>query len=565
MKHYWRSRARFVEWASVEFLILLIFRYRQLFIVAMRPPAASCVFVLLLVFCICLFSGASLVAESAAPGQWIVVTPTAFKPALAPLIEARRREGFNVTVLEMASGTDDAAAVLARVRNAVGHHAGTSDVLLAGAWENAGPGGVSNIIVPSLPGVVERMKGQPTDLGFGLPGADGAPTVAVGRFPARNAEELAGMVQKTLRFESDGGAGAWRNRLLLLIGDPGGGMLGDLYMTATLDSDLACLDPVWTVRALFDISSSRFFLTRPLAHKQALQFLKEGDLFTVYLGHSNRGGIGFLDRRDLRTVEIPQGNGPFFTCGCFALQAVAGDDGYGLTAMRNSNGPVAVIGATEESYSAAGQLAAEGLLTRLGKAPFPERLGDYWLAVAAGLARGPMDPSVFTLLDAADGSGGKENLPTVRAEHLEMWMLLGDPALRLPAVQEDILIDTPPAIARNAILTVTGALPQRLAGASVKITLERPLNSAPVDLEQVPDNRAEAARVLAANEARANAYVITSADAATDGNRFTATLKVPEALPWTNLILKASGTLSNETAFGVRVVSLSAAPVAQSK
>ena len=33
-------------------------------------------------------------------GQWILVTPPDFRPALAPLIEHRQAEGFNVIVLE---------------------------------------------------------------------------------------------------------------------------------------------------------------------------------------------------------------------------------------------------------------------------------------------------------------------------------------------------------------------------------------------------------------------------------------------------------------------------------
>ena len=34
------------------------------------------------------------------PGQWIVWTAPSLGPALEPLIEHRRKEGFNVTVLE---------------------------------------------------------------------------------------------------------------------------------------------------------------------------------------------------------------------------------------------------------------------------------------------------------------------------------------------------------------------------------------------------------------------------------------------------------------------------------
>jgi hypothetical protein len=64
--------------------------------------------------------------------------------------------------------------------------------------------------------------------------------------------------------------------------------------------------------------------------------------------------------------------------------------------------------------------------------PFPSRLADYWLAIQAGLARGEIDDFTFKLYDQADGTKGRVPLETQRLEHLEMWMLLGDPALRLP-------------------------------------------------------------------------------------------------------------------------------------
>ena len=515
--------------------------------------------------------GPAILAD-AAPGQWIAVTSRDFRPTLAPLIERRQKEGFRVVVLETSDvltaaqlTMGDGEPIRARLKELCRQFDGPSYVLLAGISAGTNSTTVGGAIVPALRGVVARMAGQPTDSGFGLPGTDGAPTVAVGRFPARDADELRAMVQKTLRFEDDSGPAPWRNRLLLLVGNPGGGKLADFYVEQTFDSDLAQLDPSWNVRTIFNVSSSRFYLPPPMDHGLALNYLQEGGLFSIYLGHSSLSGMGlisyFLSRDDWQKLAIPQGAGPFFTCGCFALESSPTGEGYGLVAVRNATGPVAVIGATGESDSAAGQLAAEGLLTRLAKPPFPQRLADYWLAIGAGLARGNMDATTFALLDMTDGTGGKEPLATMRLEHLEMWALLGDPALRMPVIPLDIALDVTGLAAAGKPLTVSGLLPKRLEGAPVRIALERPLNSPPCNLESFPtvttENRAFRADLIATNHQRANDFVLVSANAETVGNGFQATLTVPDRVPWSTLVLRATATTSTETALGTRLVPVS--------
>ena len=234
--------------------------------------------------------------------------------------------------------------------------------------------------------------------------------------------------------------------------------------------------------------------------------------------------------------------------------------------MRNPAGPVAVIGAAGESYSAPGQLAVEGLLSCLAQPPFHCRLADYWLAIQAGLARGNMDAATFALLDMADGTGGKVPLATQRLEHLEMWMLLGDPALRLPIVPVDISLKIAEPVTAGKTLTVRGVLPTRLKGVTVHLTLERPLNSAPLDLEKVPPNspgnREARESTFIANHQRANSFVLASAEAKASGTGFVGSLEVPANLPWKRLICRASATLSNETALGVITVPVSGAATA---
>ncbi|HLX68040.1 MAG TPA: C25 family cysteine peptidase [Verrucomicrobiae bacterium] len=508
------------------------------------------------------------IAPAADSGQWIVVTPPAFRNALVPLIERRQAQGFKVVVLDTTDifspqqlQQGDGTPLLARLKALCQPGRTPAYVLLAGICITTAQVNAERI-VPSLRGTVERMKGQPTDSGYGLPGPDGMPAISVGRFPARTADELAGMVRKTIAFEQAASPAPWRNRLLLLLGNPGGGPFAEMFVAQELQTDLASLYPGWEMRTLFNASSSPFYLPRPHDHDTALRYLQEGQLFSIFLGHSYAGGMGldgkFLLRPEWEDMNIPQGAGPFFTCGCFACQPNENDPGYGLAAMRNPSGPVAVIGASGLTYSATGQLAVEGLLGSLERPPFPERLGQYWLAVQAGLARGKMDPGTFALMDMADGSLGKTPLPVQRLEHLEMWLLLGDPALRLPVILDDITLSADGPVKPGSNLKVSGVLPDRLSNAAVHVTLERPLNSTSSALEPVPpnspENRRARERILIANHHRANSYVLTEADAVAVGKTFSVSLAVPAALPWTNLTLKASATTSNESGLGVLVL-----------
>jgi hypothetical protein len=366
-------------------------------------------------------------------GQWIVVTPPAFRSSLTPLIEHRKAEGFNVVVVDVLSGDEmgSGVALQARIRQLVHQQKGRNYLLLAGLPETGAVTNSENHVVPGLSGKVGRMEGESSDFGYAFAGPDGVPTVCVGRFPARTTNEIHTMVQKTLTFERNFPPLAWRNRLLLLLGNPGGGALAEMFVEQTLRKDLALLSPAFDVRTIFSAASSRYFLPWPQDREKALEYLQAGQLFSVYLGHSAPQGLGldakFITREDWERLSVSQGPGPFFTCGCFANQfGGTGGAGYGLAALRNPNGPVAIIGATGESYSAPGQLAAEGLLKCLSAPPFSSRLGENWIEIQAGLARGRMDEGTFALLDMADGSRGKVPLATQRLEHLEMWMLLGD-------------------------------------------------------------------------------------------------------------------------------------------
>src|SRR5262249_23256929 len=144
-------------------------------------------------------------------------------------------------------------------------------------------------------------------------------------------------------------------------------------------------------------------------HDTALDLVQQGQAFTVYLGHSNATGLyagraRFLNRDDWARLTIRSGPGVFVTFGCNGCQLAGRDgEGYGVAAIGHSGGPVAATGSHGICFAAMVELAADGLLGSLFTDHPPERLGDAWLELKAGLDHGKMDPLAFKVLDAVDG------------------------------------------------------------------------------------------------------------------------------------------------------------------
>lgn len=511
--------------------------------------------------------------QKTTPPQWLVVTAPAFRVSLAPLIEKRRAEGRQVTVVETTNvltrnqiQQGDGGALATWINRRLGQTAGARDVLLVGAVRANDPLTAEQTVVPGIPGAVGRMEGKTSDYAYSLPGEDGMPRIAVGRFPGRTVEEVQSMVHKTLRLEQDWQPGPWRSQITLLQGNPGGGPLAEMFVEQAASARLQRLHPGWRLQAISHSGASIYYLPTCRLQEMVPRFLQAGQLFCIYMGHSDASGLWsngayLMKRQDWANLDIKQCQGVFFTCGCYACEWDGGKgEGYGLAAMRNPGGPAAVIGACAESYSAPGLLAIDGLLGCCVAPPFPVRLADYWLAVQAGLAKGPIDEGAFSLYDRFDGSGGKVPLSVQRREHLEMWTLLGDPALRLPVVPMDIRLEPASPATAGKQLKVQGILPDRLKGAIVHVSIERPPGSKPDHMEKLPDTSPEHAsareQTATENHRKANDVVMASVDAKSTQTRFECSLDLPSALAWPKLVVRAYAANANAEALGVAILTV---------
>jgi hypothetical protein len=502
------------------------------------------------------------------PGQWLVVTAPAFRKAVEPLCEHRKAQGLRVVVVVTtdvlsARGVraGDADKLRDHIRKLCKDHKGPSYVLLVGAVEAGDLADPEKKVTPALPGTEGRMKGQPSDNSYGCLDDGLLPAVAVGRFPARTEDEAKAMVRKTLDYELDDKPGPWRRRLTVLAGVPAYNAFVDRLVEGLAMARFDKLDPRWTGRAIYSNAASRFCVPDSRLREQATAYVQEGQAFTCYFGHSSAGGLyggeaAYLDRDDFARLKIARGRGVLATFGCNGCQLKGKDgEGYGVAALRNPDGPTAVLGSHGICFAAMVQLAADGLVDSTFTGRPPERLAESWLALKKGLAEGKIDDVTFRLLDAVDGDS---TIPqaTQRREHLEMFELLGDPALKLPAMAEDLTLKVDGKAAPGAALTVRGEAPARLEGARVKLTLERPVTSTPAGLEPLPKAAGkERDRVMLANHERANRFALAEAEAVVKDGRFEAKLDLPTAkLPAAKLYLRAYAATERQEAQTVLTV-----------
>jgi hypothetical protein len=242
------------------------------------------------------------------------------------------------------------------------------------------------------------------------------------------------------------------------------------------------------------------------------------------------------------------------TFGCNGCQLSGRDgEGYGVAAVRNPNGPVAALGSHGICFAAMVELASSGLFEKAFQDALPERLGEAYLALKANVAKGKIDAITFTLLDAVDGDS-KIPQSEQRLEHLEMFLLLGDPALVLPRCPSSLKlkVDGEALVEPGQTLSIRGEAPRELERAKVLLTLERPPSSDAADLEPVPKGEGpDRDRVLLANHGRANKFVLASAEATVRDGRFEAKLDAPTTLPGKRWVLRAYAVTESVEGQGV--------------
>jgi hypothetical protein len=386
-------------------------------------------------------------APAATDVDTLVVCPSEFRAALAPWVAHRRRQGHHVVMI---SNLHSAEALRGEVRRIAA--GGTLRYLLlvgdADPQMHASEAARKRCVaVHHAKAVVNVRYGSTpeiaTDNWYADLDDDRLPDLAVGRLTCDSAEELDVMVGKILAYERSADFGPWRRQVNIVAGLGGFGAVADTLVAAAARSLLTeGIPSAYTTTMTYGSWQSPYCPDPRDFRRVTLSRLNEGSLFWVYIGHGQPWSVD--------EVQVPGGRFPILSVAdasqldcrhgapiaCFlACYSGAFDlprDCLAEEMLREPGGPVAILcGSRVTMPYAMSVMGAELLQECFGREP--ETLGDAILAAKRRMMATDKPGRIRAALDAAASalSPTAGQLQEERAEHLDLFNLLGDPLLRV--------------------------------------------------------------------------------------------------------------------------------------
>ncbi|HEY3568828.1 MAG TPA: C25 family cysteine peptidase [Thermoanaerobaculia bacterium] len=341
--------------------------------------------------------------------DYLVIAPAAMRDAAERLADTRRAQGMTALVADLDQimdtfngGVSDPRAIRSFLSYAHTQWSqGPRYVALAGAgtFDYRNLLGFGDGLVPPL--MIQTDSGlYPSDGLLGDVDGDGLPEVAIGRIPVLSAAELDAYTAKLTGYESTSPAN-WTGHAVMTADDTDRGA----DFGADSDEVAGHLPPAYQVDRVYLKD-----LPLAAARGQLMAAIGGGTAFLNYMGH------GALDRLSagglLTSADVPglgnNGRLPVLTAMTCTINRfeVPGTPSLGETLVKDGQGGAAAVwGPTGLSANGEAKLLAERFYNAADA-----RLGDRLLRAIAD----------FRTL------GGNPDLP-------RLYVLLGDPALRLPA------------------------------------------------------------------------------------------------------------------------------------
>jgi len=354
--------------------------------------------------------------QEAAGADYIIITPAEFAAGIQPLVEQRQADGLRVLVTNrddvfdsFGNGRPSPIAIRDFLRDAYDRLPAPAPrfVLLVGDasydYRDRLNGKFKNWLPTYLLDTTYVGETASDNWLVSFGGVDDyRPSMAIGRLPAQNLEQLQAMVKKTLAYEKAPPSGDWRRRVLLVADDDDAAFT---QMSDTLATDY--LSRTYTIDKVY-IGQT------PDAHAAVLNAFNEGVSLVNYVGHGSLdvwGAEKVLQGADMAKLNSSGGRLPLLvtmTCltGFFHHPTA---DSLGEVLLRAPDkGIVAALVPTSESVTAQQEPLADAF--------YRELLTVEGATVGEAMMR------------------AKQSMPDngrAYRDVMETFNLLGDPALRL--------------------------------------------------------------------------------------------------------------------------------------
>ncbi|WP_035610341.1 C25 family cysteine peptidase [Haloferula sp. BvORR071] len=367
-------------------------------------------------------------ADAQERGTWLCVGPPDLVEVAGPLCELRASEGWKVQ-RSNAAPREAIAALPER----------PAAVLILG----------DDRLVPAerLPyhgWLAKHPKEFVSDAVFGDLDQDGVPDVPVGRIPGRGRAEIARVVDKIMAWEKRVPSPADLT-IPVWSGDPGFGKIGEVMKQVALPFFLSRLRseaPPWAGFWVQQSDPRSPFCGWPEASAANFnQRISQGSLFSAMIGHGRTDSWWIMTlpdgalrygAADARALTAAQPAAPHIVfackCGAFADPQV---QCLGEELLFAPGGPVASIAASVDSHPLTNYYGSTALLKELDSSPV-DTLGGLWVESIrrAHATREPLKEWLVALLEPFV-IGKRNPVKDLKADHLLIYNLLGDPATRV--------------------------------------------------------------------------------------------------------------------------------------
>ena len=478
----------------------------------------------------------ALVSATPAPDT-VVVCPESLRQAIAPWLALREGQGHNCLVI----GSESADAIRERIRDVA--KAGSlksvllvGDAPLEGAVSRASPT-VPTHYVPSQ--VIWRFGGEKIIAGdnwYADLDDDRLPDVAIGRLTADSAADLRSIVEKIVAYEKRPAPGAWRRRVSLVAGLGGFGALADVALETCAKRLLVEGIPAAYATTVTYGSWRSPYCPDPRAfHAATLERFNEGCLFWVYMGHGQtrtvdrlraRRPASHLCRGGLRETALRSAAPIALLLCCSTGGFDQREDCLAEELLRADGGPAAAIAGSRVTMPYAMSVLGAELL-RIYFQDRPATIGELLLAAKRATMLRPRDDAHSQAIDALAQmlNPASGDLAAERAEHLELFNLLGDPLLRLPRPAE-AEVEAPTQAVAGATIEISGSSPVE-GDAEIELVVRRDRLTFRPSPRGTYKNGAAAREEFEATYARANNAVLAAQAVRISGGKFHARLMVP--------------------------------------
>ena len=400
-------------------------------------------------------------------------------------------------------------------------------------------------LIPASP--CENLLGDCyTDNTYGDLDGDGVPEAAVGRVPARTPDEAAAYLDKVAQFEADRQPGLWNRRLVVFAGDSGFGPDFDAIAESVILDSLALVNHSFDVWGVWNNPASDYYYV-PFTDK-VVDLFDQGAVAAFYIGHGSSAYNDALSQTQLDAMVLDD-RPPFAFFFACSNGSYAGDAGsISEAVLWQPGGPIAAFAASDLTHPYANAIYPYEMQRALFDA-LPSTFGQaIRLAKIASIENQDETRDVMEAFAALSGVTDEE-MATIERETLDLYNLLGDPALPTLYAPGAVEFDAVVGAVADGHVDVSGWTPNVQTG-SAFVTLEVDANQHLGLLDPDRDDPA----VINSNWAIANDRLAAQLDVPVVNGRFEASLDFDPDLPGDAWFIKVYADDGEQDAFGHRAV-----------